>query len=67
MKSDLEKQIRMAIKKSGISVYQLAKDSEIPQPVLSRFVNGQRGINLSTASKIAQTLGLKLVLKKKRG
>ena len=60
----LEKQIRAAIKKSGLTIYRLAKDSGVPQPVLSRFVNAKRGITLSTASKLAEALGLELTRKK---
>ncbi len=62
----LEKQIRMAIKKSGYSIYKLAKESGVSQPVLCRFMNGKRGITLATASKLADTLGLKLILEKKK-
>lgn len=62
----LEKQTRAAIKKSSLSVNRLAKDSGVSQPVLCRFVNGQRGITLATASKLAETLGLELALKKRR-
>jgi plasmid maintenance system antidote protein VapI len=57
----LEKQIRTAIKKSGNSVYRLAKDSGVPQAALCRFVNGKRGITLATASKLVKTLGLRLI------
>lgn len=63
----LEEQIRIAIKESGLTIYRLAKDSGVPQPVLSRFVNAKRGITLSTASKLATTLGLELVPKKTKG
>jgi plasmid maintenance system antidote protein VapI len=61
----LERQIRAAIEKSGLSVYRLAKDSGVSQPVLSRFVNRQRGITLATASKLVETLGLELVSRKR--
>jgi len=57
----LEKQIRLAIKRSGLTIYQLAKDSGVSQPVLSRFINGKRGITLATASRLTETLGLDLV------
>ena len=62
----LEKRIRAAIKKSGVSVYRLAKDSGVSQPVICRFVNGKRGITLATASKLVETLGLELVHKKRK-
>ena len=61
----LENQIRVAIRRSGLSVYRLAKDSGVSQPVLCRFVNGTRGINLTTASKLVEILGLELVPRKK--
>lgn len=62
----LEEQLKTAIAKSGLSVYRLAKDSGVSQPVLCRFVNGQRGITLATASKLVETLGLELVEKKRK-
>ena len=60
----LEKQIRAAFKKSGLTIYRLAKDSGVSQPVVSRFVNGKRGITLATASKLVETLKLELTAKK---
>jgi ribosome-binding protein aMBF1 (putative translation factor) len=63
----LEKQIRTAIEKSGLSIYKLAKKSGVSQPVLCRFTNRKRGITLATASKLVDTLGLKLILEKKKG
>ena len=62
----LDEQILTAIEKSGLSVYRLAKDSGVSQPVLCRFVNGDRGITLATAAKLAKTLNLELVSKKKK-
>jgi plasmid maintenance system antidote protein VapI len=63
-RTHLEKQIRAAIKESGLTIYRLAKDSGVPQPVLSRFLNAKRGITLTTASKLAEALELELVPKK---
>ena len=60
----LEKQLRRAIKDSGLTIYRLAKDSGVSQAVLSRFVNGKRGITLTTASKLAKKLNLELKFKK---
>ena len=64
--SYLEKQIRSAFKESGMTVYRLAKDSGVPQPVVSRFINAKRGITLATASKLVAVLGLELVQTKER-
>ena len=65
----LERRLQEAFRQSGWSIYRLAKDSGVSQPVVSRFVNGKRGITLATASKLAEVLGLELVAKKgkKRG
>ncbi|HOI37360.1 MAG TPA: helix-turn-helix domain-containing protein [Bacillota bacterium] len=52
--------MKAAIARSGLSVFRLAKDSGVSQPVLCRFVNGQRGITLATAAKLVEALGLEL-------
>lgn len=62
----LENQIRAAIKNSGLSINRLAKDSGVSQPVLCRFMNKTRGITLTTASKLAESLGLELISKKRK-
>jgi hypothetical protein len=62
----LEDQIREAFKESGMTVYRLAKNSGVPQPVVSRFINRKRGITLDTASKLVTILGLELIQTKKR-
>lgn len=53
-------QIKRAIDASGLSIYRLAIESGIPQPVLQRFVSGERDIKLSTADKLAVYFGLTL-------
>jgi transcriptional regulator with XRE-family HTH domain len=62
----LEQQLRDAFRQSGWTIYRLAKDSGVSQPVVSRFVNEKRGITLATASKLAEVLGLELVQIKKK-
>ena len=62
----LEDQIRAAFDESGMTVYRLAKDSGVPQPVVSRFINGKRGITLATASKLVAVLGLELIQKENK-
>ncbi|MFA5865657.1 MAG: helix-turn-helix transcriptional regulator [Phycisphaerae bacterium] len=61
---DIEKQLKDAIKNSGLTRYQIAKASQVHEGVLSRFVHGKREIGIKTAAKIAKVLNLKL--KKKR-
>lgn len=42
------------------SVYALARDSGICQPVLQRFVSGDRGMYLQTADRLAAFFGMHL-------
>lgn len=62
----LEKQLRKAIESSGLSVYRISKKSGVSEGVLSRFLNGQRGMTLATASRLAESLGLELAAKKRK-
>lgn len=57
----LTSQLRAAIAATGQSLYAIAQASGVPAPVLQRFVNGQRGITLETAGKLAAYLRLALL------
>jgi plasmid maintenance system antidote protein VapI len=61
----LEDRLRRAILECGLSANKLATLSGVAQPVLTRFINGTRGITLATAGKVAEALGLELVAKRK--
>ena len=52
--------LRTAIRQSGKTVYQIAKNSGVAHPVILRFLSGKRDIRLATAEKLAQSLGLEL-------
>ena len=56
----LPKRLRAAIKQTGKSIYQVAKDSGVAHPVILRFLSGERDIRLETAEKLAQSLNLEL-------
>jgi plasmid maintenance system antidote protein VapI len=56
----MTEQLKKAIADSGLSVYKLAKESGVPQPVLHRFMAGEQGISLATADKLAKYLKLRL-------
>lgn len=62
----IDGQLRKAIADSGQSLNALAKASGVSQPVLSRFVAGQRDIYWATACKLAKELGLQLVKRRSR-
>ena len=50
--------LRKAIRDSGKSVYQIGKEANVSQIVISRFLSGERDIRMATADRLAQSLGL---------
>jgi len=62
----LTKQLQAAIHATGQSLYSIAQASGVAAPVLQRFINGERGITLDTASKLATYLRLSLVPESQR-
>ncbi len=52
-------QLREAIQGYG-SVYRVAKDSGVSQPVVQRFVSGERDLRLQTADRLAAFFGMEL-------
>jgi hypothetical protein len=52
-------QLRTAIRKYG-SVYSVARDSGVAQPVVNRFVRRQRDLKLRTVDRLCDFLGLEL-------
>lgn len=57
--------IKVAMEESGISRYQIAKDTGILQTSLSRFIRGETSLRLDKADLLAEYLGLELVEKRK--
>jgi plasmid maintenance system antidote protein VapI len=55
----ISEQLREAIRESEKSVTAIAADSQIPQPMLTRFVNG-KDIRLQTADRLAEYFGVEL-------
>jgi plasmid maintenance system antidote protein VapI len=56
----LAEQLKQAVAATGKSVSAVARESGVPQPVLHRFVTGERGLLLDTADRLAAYLGLEL-------
>ena len=52
--------LKKAIRDSGKSVYQIGKEANVSQIVISRFLSGERDIRMATADRLAQSLGLML-------
>jgi len=53
--------LKLAIRSSGKSLNQIEAESEIGKGVLSRFVAGSRDLQLETAARLADYLGLVLM------
>jgi transcriptional regulator with XRE-family HTH domain len=56
----LQDALKAGIHQSGKPLYRLAKESGVSQPIIYRFVSGERDIRLETAEKLAASLGLEL-------
>lgn len=60
----MTEQLRNAIDQSGLSKYRIAKDLQINQAQLSRFMRGQRGLSLELLDRLCAYLDLALVNRK---
>ncbi len=60
MEIDLDEQLRTAVRQAGLSTYGLAKQAGIDRAIAVRFMNADRTLTLTTASKIATLLRLEL-------
>jgi DNA-binding phage protein len=58
---DLSEQLREAIRASGQSLNQIGKASGVGSDQLSRFMRAERDLTLTTAGRLFETLGLRLV------
>jgi len=66
-KANAVEQLREAVRQSGQTMYAVAKGSGVDYAVLSRFMADQRGLNLDTAARLMDYLGLELRPVKKGG
>jgi len=65
-KKTIVDQLRQAIAESGETECAIAKGSGVSQSVVNRFVNGERGISLTTAARLCSCLQLDLVRRESR-
>lgn len=59
-------QIRRAILDSGLTRYALWQRSGVEQSALSRFLSGERTLSLEAVEKLAEALGLEIVIRPKQ-
>jgi hypothetical protein len=50
-----------------MSRYELARESDVSEAVLCRFVNGKAGLSMESLDKVADVLGLEVVARDRKG
>lgn len=59
-------QVRAAIRASGQTRYRIAQETGIEQSQLSRLMTGERGLSIDALERLADHLGLEIVIRPKR-
>ncbi len=62
---ELSEALRAAVKASGQTPYSIAKGADINRSQLSRLLSGERGLNSETMERLAEYLGLEIVVRPK--
>jgi plasmid maintenance system antidote protein VapI len=60
----IAEELRRKVRECGLSVNAVAKAAGVAQPVLHRFMTGERDLTLSTAQRLADHFGLELRARK---
>ena len=63
--SKTEENLRKAIARSKDSRYRIAQDSGVSEGQLSRFLSRERGLSMDNIEKVADALGLEIVVRPK--
>ncbi|MCE9592330.1 MAG: helix-turn-helix transcriptional regulator [Planctomycetes bacterium] len=63
--SEIVQSLRQAVKASEKTQYRLAKEAKVAQSMLSRLLSRERGLSIEAAERLADVLGLELVLRPK--
>lgn len=59
--------VRKAIQASAKSRYRIWKETGISQPQLSKLMRGERGLSIEALERLAECLGLEIVIRPKDG
>ena len=57
---ELAEMLRSAIRDSGKSLSQIARESGVSQPQLTRFLSGERSLTLTSAASLFDCFGIKV-------
>ena len=63
MASKFNEQLRLAIKRSGLSRYAIAQATGVDQSQLSKFAAGKAGLSIEAIDSICDLIGAKLTTK----
>ena len=63
----MTEQLRQAIDDSGLTRYQIAKETGIDESALAKFYNGRRGLSMEALDALGEFLQLKITLGRKPG
>lgn len=66
----VSEQLREAIRASGRSMLDIAREADLDKATMSRFLNGHRGLRMDVIDTLCKLLGLRLTNRrttKKRG
>jgi transcriptional regulator with XRE-family HTH domain len=58
-------EIRRAIEAGDKTRYRLSQETSIPQSQLSRFMTGEKGLSFDAMERLAEALGLEVVIRPK--
>lgn len=61
----LTDQLRNAIDASGLSRYQIAKETGIDESALAKFYNGKRGLSTDALNALGECLDLRIIMRRK--
>jgi transcriptional regulator with XRE-family HTH domain len=59
--------LRRAVLLSGMSRYELSRQADVSQSGLSRFVRGMGGLSVDNLERVAEALGLEVVVRERDG
>ncbi len=59
-------EIRRAIRRSPKTRYRLWKETGIPESQLSRLMTGEKGLSFDSLERLAEALGLEIVIQPKK-
>ena len=57
----ISQRLREVIRRRGLTAYKVAKDAGVSHTIVQRFLDGDRGLKLDSADKIARSLRLQLM------